>query len=111
MSDKFVKALLRQHKHPMKDRAKCAALGSGGLKDCGRSFKRFLLPSFPRPDSMVAIAGCQSARSEESLCFVYCFQSTSNLFITSFHEQWVKAVVILNLFLDATPIGAELNSA
>jgi len=68
MSDKIFKALERQHKHPMKDRAKCAALGSGGLKDCGRSFKRFLLPSFPRPDSMVAIAGCHSERSEESLC-------------------------------------------
>jgi len=32
MSDKIVKALFRQHKHPMKDRAKCAALGSGDLK-------------------------------------------------------------------------------
>jgi len=35
MSDKIVKALFRQHKHPMKDRAKCAALDSGGLKNCG----------------------------------------------------------------------------
>ena len=23
----------------------------GSLKDCDRSFKRFLLPSFPRPDA------------------------------------------------------------
>jgi len=73
MSDKIVKALFRQHKHPMKDRAKRAALGCGDMKDCGRSFKRFLLPSFPRPDSGVAIARfaphCHSERSEESLCF------------------------------------------
>jgi len=27
------------------------------MKDCGRSFKRFLLPSFPRPESRVVIAG------------------------------------------------------
>jgi hypothetical protein len=29
LSDKIVKALFRQHKHPMKDRAKRAALGCG----------------------------------------------------------------------------------
>jgi len=29
LSDKFVKALFRQHKHPMKDRAKRVALGCG----------------------------------------------------------------------------------
>jgi len=35
MSDKIVKALFRQHKHPMKNRAKRAALDCGGIKDCG----------------------------------------------------------------------------
>jgi len=40
----------------MKDRAKRAALGNGDLKVCGLSFKRFLLPSFPRPECRVAIA-------------------------------------------------------
>jgi len=57
MLDKIVKALFRQHKHPMKNRERTRRLGSWGMKDCGRSFKRFLLPSFPRPESRVVIVG------------------------------------------------------
>ena len=34
MSDKFVKALFRQHKHPMKDRERTRCLGLWGMKDC-----------------------------------------------------------------------------
>jgi len=57
MLDKSVKALFRQHKHPMKNRERTRCLGSWGMKGCGRSFKRFLLPPFPRPVSRVVIAG------------------------------------------------------
>ncbi|WP_205896847.1 hypothetical protein, partial [Pseudomonas viridiflava] len=41
MSDKFVKALFRQHKHPMKDRERTRCLGLWGMEDCGRSFNVF----------------------------------------------------------------------
>ncbi|MDY0906082.1 hypothetical protein SOM16_14210, partial [Pedobacter sp. CFBP9032] len=76
MSDKIVKALFRQHKHPMKDRAKRAAVGSGNLKECGRSFKRFLLPSFPRPERMVAIAILSSGGTKNPCVLTYCLQVT-----------------------------------
>ena len=56
MSDKIVKALFRQHKHPMKNRERTRCLGQWWFERLWFSFKRFLLPSFPRPDSRVVIA-------------------------------------------------------
>ena len=55
MSDKFVQAFIAAAQVPTKGRNLCC-LGLLGMKVCGGSFKRFLLPSFPRPDSMMQIA-------------------------------------------------------
>jgi len=46
MSDKFVKALFRQHKQPMKIGRERAALGRGGLKDCGEALNVFSFHHF-----------------------------------------------------------------
>ena len=74
MSDKIVKAFRAAAQAPDEGSGNMRCVG---LKDCDRSFKRFLLPSFPRPDSMVDIAGCHLEGSEESLCF--CLRPSVNI--------------------------------
>ena len=54
--DKIVKALFRQHKHPMKNRERTRYLGFEVFESLVQKFQRLHLPSSPRPDSIVAIA-------------------------------------------------------